>query len=718
MVNLSRTFVLSQAQISLLSKGLSFVPTRGSNRNLIYSTKFDLQEYHRRIKLAAYFEDRGKTDPPPPFTLKSTWAPPSSALPEDIRNLIHLDSEFFLSKFKLSIPKPNLNKLEIEALNSLKENTTIVIKPADKGSAVVVMDRDQYIWEGHRQLMDTNYYRKLEKPIYLDTVPMVQEILQKLHQKKIINVKQKNYLIGNNEPRPRQFYLLPKIHKSPDKWSKPHEIPPGRPIVSDCGSETYFTAEFLDSYLNPLSTRHSSYLRDTYDFISKIKQLSIPPSSYLFTMDVESLYTNIDITEGISAVKNIFFKYPDSRRPDRDLLELLKINLTRNDFQFNNQFFLQIKGTAMGKKFAPAYANIFMAEWEESALQNCLKKPLYYYRYLDDVWGVWTHSQEDFEAFVASLNSHNNSIKVKATVNPDAVDFLDTTTFKGPEFLQTTKLDIKVFFKETDTHALLFKSSFHPRHTYAGIVKSQLLRFDRICTRSEDFMTATRLLFSALSRRGYGRSFLRKCLKTFRISRPASGSTLLPIVINYSKSTVNLIRQIKQNFNSALENSNLLQSYRPIAAFRRHKNLKDLLVRAKLPPLDDTGFNRQDSFYKHRLWVQNKYNRSVFKTQMGTGLDSRNCTYLISCTVCGIQYVGETRNSIRTRFYAHKYNITRRKNMQAPVTQHFIVHGWAAVMVTVLECNPHWSTAQRRRSESRWIQLLSSTQPYGLNLKH
>ncbi|KAG7490778.1 hypothetical protein JOB18_042220 [Solea senegalensis] len=64
--------------------------------------------------------------------------------------------------------------------------------------------------------------------------------------------------------------MLPKIHKDPVKWSKPHVIPPGRPIVSDCSSETYRTAEYLDFFLNPLSTTHPRYIKDTYDFIDKI----------------------------------------------------------------------------------------------------------------------------------------------------------------------------------------------------------------------------------------------------------------------------------------------------------------------------------------------------------------------------------------------------------------------------------------------------------------
>jgi len=94
----------------------------------------------------------------------------------------------------------------------------------------------------------------------------------------------------NSEPRARLFYMLPKIHKDRVKWSKPNEIPPGRPIVSDCSSETYHTAEYLDFFLNPLSTKHASYIKDTYHFVNIVKQLHIPDNSILFTIDRQSLY--------------------------------------------------------------------------------------------------------------------------------------------------------------------------------------------------------------------------------------------------------------------------------------------------------------------------------------------------------------------------------------------------------------------------------------------
>lgn len=128
-----------------------------------------------------------------------------------------------------------------------------------------------------------------------------------------------------------------------------------------------------------------------------------------------------------------------------------------------------------------------MAKWEDEVLAKCHKKPIHYLRYLDDIWGIWTHSIEEFKEFVDTLNKHDPSIKLKYIITKNSIDFLDTTIYKGPTFNQTNKLDIKVFFKTTDTHALLHKTNFHPKHTCKGLVKSQLLRFDRICTEKTQF---------------------------------------------------------------------------------------------------------------------------------------------------------------------------------------------------------------------------------------
>lgn len=142
------------------------------------------------------------------------------------------------------------------------ENTNIVIKPADKGTAIVIMDRIDYIQEGLRQLQDPIYYKPLKQPIYMETQTLISDILEDLHKKKFLTKRQIAYLKGDDPPRQRYFYLLPKIHKPQNKWTIPHRIPPGHPIVSDSGSESYGIAEYIDS-LTPISTGHTSYIKNT-----------------------------------------------------------------------------------------------------------------------------------------------------------------------------------------------------------------------------------------------------------------------------------------------------------------------------------------------------------------------------------------------------------------------------------------------------------------------
>ncbi len=540
-VNLSSSFTLTETQRSVLLKGLSFVPAPNNQKTLKIEILRSLQAYHRRIKLETFFEGKRRQKEKTPFTYSSDWTPSLSRLPKQISQIIGADLYAYKHLHWGRRETPNLTMSEQRALNQLRKNNNIVIKPADKGNAVVLMNIEDYLWEGMRQLSNTEHYSPLTEPIYPQTRKEVEEILEEMYDNKIISGKQKEYLLGPGSPRARRLYLLPKIHKTPQNWSKPNKVPPGRPIVSDCSSETYNIAEFIEFHLSPISQKHKSYLKDTYDFIEKTRELKIPSDALLFTIDVDSLYTNIETQAGLEAVRECMLKYPDSRRPDEYILKLLEINLTKNDFEFNSKYFLQTKGTAMGKKFAPSYANIFMACWEETALATAPLEPLSYFRFLDDIWGVWTHSEEEFMSFIQHLNQHQRSIKIKFELDRTQVNFLDVVTYKGPRFSEQNQLDYRVYFKETDTHCLLHKSSFHPKHTFRGILKSQLLRFYRICSQEEEFLKAVKILFGALRGRGYSRQFLRNVLRKFKntivdpvLPTQTEKTKIIPLVTFYS----------------------------------------------------------------------------------------------------------------------------------------------------------------------------------------
>ena len=133
----------------------------------------------------------------------------------------------------------NLTKAQRPGILALQNNPTIVIKKADKRSAVVVMNTEDYLREGYRQVLDRKFYTKIEH----DPTPEVsQKITEKLIQMKSKGlISEKNFeFLKPTYCKHGQFYLLPKTHKKGI---------PGRPICSPVNHPT----------TNILQKRHTGF---------------------------------------------------------------------------------------------------------------------------------------------------------------------------------------------------------------------------------------------------------------------------------------------------------------------------------------------------------------------------------------------------------------------------------------------------------------------------
>lgn len=585
----------SPSDLSLLEKGLSYIPTP---RLLpVKDITKNAHQLTRTLKIKSLFRDQiDNTNPNKhKFTEKSTWQPDSNSLSLDTINTVQLienATKTFLEKHPtISInnenfiqlkEKHNLSADEAKSITNLKKNHTITIKPADKGGATVIMDSDLYKLEAYRQLGNEQYYKQIPGPIFMDNQPKIANILKTMYQSKYINKKQLDYLSGPPDYKQRTFYLLPKIHKKLETWPHP-QCPAGRPIVSDVNSESYRISEYIDSFLNPLATKHPSYIKNTYDFIHKIRNFEIPPNALIVTADVESLYTNMNINRSIACVTKQFRENPVSGRPDKQLLELLSLTLNNNDFEFDGKYFLQTCGTAMGKKYAPSLANMYLINFDFKAMNNFSIKPLLYFRYLDDVFFIWVGTVEQLLEYENFLNTLTIGIKIKLEYDAQQANFLDTTIYKTHNPITT--LQTKVFFKPTDTHQLLHTQSFHPKHTTRGILKSQLIRFKRISSTQTDYIHTCNILFSALSKRGYTYTFMRKEMYNIlhNYTEPNIDNReqqIIPIIINNNTICIKLAHQYRE----IIKNNTEFDTHKIITAYTNPKNLRQHLVRSKTQP--------------------------------------------------------------------------------------------------------------------------------------
>jgi len=142
-VNLSQR-VLTQAEVSLLLKGLKFCPT--PERIDIYSLRKDIKEYVRRVRLREYFYSEqddvgGNFSNLPVFRKKPSWSPEKNREVAIEAYLEALEREILTHDFDMTY-RPNLTRDEQQALQNLRDYDDIIIKQADKGTAVVIMDKE------------------------------------------------------------------------------------------------------------------------------------------------------------------------------------------------------------------------------------------------------------------------------------------------------------------------------------------------------------------------------------------------------------------------------------------------------------------------------------------------------------------------------------------------------------------------------------------------
>ena len=669
---------LSPSEISLLDKGLTFVPTPKISLSPILEAA---SKFSRRLKIHNYFHSRPqlKHSTKPKYTKKSSWTPSDKIINEDLVNHINQFTKEITETIQIQQENNNLSVNERKSIKFLKQHPNLVIKKADKGSAVVLLDKANYIQEGLRQLNNSNHYKQLDEPLYPQTAIKIDSILTKLLTDHHITKKQYEYLKPPENPRPRRFYMLPKIHKPQTSWTIPNKLPPGRPIVSDCNSESEKIAEFIDDFIKVKATQHPSYVKDTYDFLDKVKDITIPPNSFLVTLDVESMYTNINHDSGLAAIRETFSDTPNQSLLDT-VIQLLEISLKCNDFEFDNKIFLQMSGTSMGKKFAPHYADIFMAKLEKEALEKCPLKPSLYLRYLDDIFIIWPHSRDDFTHFLNVFNSHLPPIKFKASIQENSVDYLDTTIFKdqhNPSILRS-----KVYFKPTDTHQLLHKKSFHPKHTFKGIIKSQITRFHRICSFEDDFERAWSILYNALNKRNYSKRMLRK-LKSETIRNLEKHMVLDEIAIPGSSS---------------------------FGSFKCSKY--SCLTCRDMEECQNFTSSNTDITYSINSHM------SCF---------SENLIYLYTCKFCQVQYVGETGKTLRDRHNRHR-SAVRCLNDSETLFGHLMkYHSDEEICISQYILTPieqlkdqglnNLNKLERLKRESFWIDKLQTMEPNGLNQK-
>ena len=518
---------LSPDELQLLSKGLSFAPTPHLPLKKLFFQILDAFDSYARSVRQKYVHALYHSHNASQLTLEEDtetskiyrrmkFLPNSTAktLTQQFSGVPKVEHYIELTKNNLNDQLPiitmrfssnvtDADKVTIKKFKMARSEVTI--KPADKNLGIVLLDTDQYVSQCTKHLSDTGTYRLAEE--------YPKENIKKAIRNTIISFKtqitgysEKLYKYLLSEPdhsRIPQFYGIPKIHK------QFAQVPPVRPIVSQCNSPLYPTARFIDHVLQPIAQSYPDYLHNSTSLSLLLQSLTVPEDALLVTLDVSNLYPSIPQTEILQIIYEEMMHNRHLLLFDPNMIiRLLHTNINHNYFQFASLIFQQINGTAMGAAYSPTAANIYMSVTLRRFLRTQRTQPLLLMRYIDDIIMIWTGTEENLEEFLTDINQFNPALQYTHHTSSSTVDFLDLTIYKGPLFSITNNLDTKTYQKPHNLYQYLHYNSNHQRSVYKSIISGELTRYVRTNTLQDNYEATKNLFKQRLLARGYPRRLI------------------------------------------------------------------------------------------------------------------------------------------------------------------------------------------------------------------
>ena len=572
------------------------------------------------------------------------------------------DTEQFLRSLKRKIMnlfknhtnnnQANHSKEDIQGLNALRSDQDLIVKRSDKCKGFVLMPKEMYIKKA--ETITSQYEEVPKKP-----TPRLEAATKKIISHELggkIPDKIVSAIKPTTSSRTAELYGLPKSHKS--------EIPL-RPIVSACGDPLDKLTWFLERIISQLLPFVPSHLRNTYDYLDRLKQTfprGAPANAILFTVDVANLYGNIPIKEAIDATMKLIAKHQnniDLLGLDMKTIEnLISHCLTNNYVRFGSKFYKQSEGIAMGSRVAPPLAIIFMDAIESMMPSSSDLQPAIYMRYIDDIFGIWTHGADSLDQFIDHMNSFHPSLKFTAERSDHSdnkqIPFLDTLV----KLEENGSLTTELYIKPMTSPIILPFNSAHPMQTKRSVLYAQLLRAKRLGSSPSAQNRGMNKIEQLFISNDYPKKLINKT--KFRVktqSQSRSTQTKKPSQTQPTESTYISLPFVDDCLARKVE-SVVKTSKLPVRiAWQSGVTLADKLTNSALEqPTCPSG---------------NKKCHCCLAGLNGK-CHSKNAVYKITCNLCPSKdsYIGESKRSVRLRYNEHLRD-AKNKTKNTPFGEHF-----------------------------------------------
>ncbi|CAF1617951.1 unnamed protein product [Rotaria magnacalcarata] len=398
------------------------------------------------------------------------------------QELKHLLSELYSSPLPRSLAV--CSQQEYKFVRSIQQllhcRTDIVIRRRDKSKVFYIGKAIDFERKAEEYMLKTEAYQEItngRSPLS-DILCAVQTSLENLVRRQILTSKQQNQIPPKlNQLELGHYHGLPAPHK-------PNTLL--RPIIACINGPTTLVSKVLNALLPPIFlsvVRETTFINDI-DVIRKLEKYVLDglfqSTTKFIVIDVTDLYTMIPREGALRALlrfleENSYDGKIGSLRID-SIMKLARLVLDNNCFVYNNKFYKQIRGGAMGSAFTQVLANIYMYCWEQDLIKYTTEHRGIYGRYIDDIFMATNQTAIEIQQQLKKMMNKDINIKINYEINT-AVNFLDITITNENGQLKTL-----IYHKPTTEPYILPFTPDHPRHMHRNIPYAALMRAAHLCS--------------------------------------------------------------------------------------------------------------------------------------------------------------------------------------------------------------------------------------------
>jgi len=457
---------------------------RGTNFQLTkycsyHQCQKDFQEMRKRIEVEL---DRAKSNDVVPFVVNKNVLDISFSVVSR-----HLFDKTVFNRNRFHKSKFGINKMINKSFEFLVENN-LVVTCADKNMGLTIMDFDWYNYEVNNHLNNLTVYKRMTPDWSLNTIEVYAELFEVImgisnkYTKKYLSKFLDTMLEPDQEFPPPYFYIIPKLHKNPIS---------SRPITPSFAWITSDISKFLANKWSPLLKKCGYILPNSLQLVKDLEAInsseSLPLTANLYTWDIKNMYTNIDLDDLYIRIKAMLIRLNIRPEEAEYQVNLLKWVNNNSYVKYQDSWYKQIKGLAMGSAVAPVAANLYMAKILIESFgehNNMYWDSIIYIRsYIDDVFAIMS---EDFSMEIIgnriSATSIPSGFDLEGNMS-NKVSFLDLNLGIA---LNVNPLDnvfasvtISPYNKDTNVHAYTDTDSYYPYNYRYSWIRGESIRLIR-----------------------------------------------------------------------------------------------------------------------------------------------------------------------------------------------------------------------------------------------